>query len=485
MLNFKKMIAAAACLCITASASAFTPLSSASAANLLGDINNDNRVNIADLVSLQRYLFGSDKKIATYFADMNGDWKVDIFDFIMLRSAVGDRLPLPAPDTVANNLCSNIEKSDITVSDLSDEYILAQTGFSLDLLKRVSEPDENVLISPYSISQALAMAASGADGDTKTEMENAMGGIPIDSLNSYLAFQRLNQPDDDLCRLNTANSIWAKNGAVTVQPEFLQKMTSYFDAEFYEAPFDQSTVDDINSWVNYKTNKMIPSLIDTIYDDTDMFLIDAVAFDAQWETPFEKYDVREGSFTASNGSVETADFMASDESIFISDENAQGFIKLYAGGTYGFAALLPDEGLTPEEYISGLTAESLHNTLSDVSYTQLVIKMPKFSYEYKKHLPDALMDMGMKTAFQDNADFRKMAYASSGENLYISDVLHKTFIDVNESGTRAAAVTSVAVSECSIVIPKNEIILDRPFVYAIVDMESGLPVFIGTVNSLS
>lgn len=478
-MNYKKLLAAALSLCVAFPSAAMT---SNAADKLIGDANDDGKVTIADLVVLQNYLLGKGSLKYYENCDIYADGIVDMFDLIAMRQQILE-IPMYVP-YAAKNLSRDVESETVEGMEADEEFILGQTEFALTLFQKEIQEGQNIMISPYSIMQALAMTANGADDNTKTEMENVLGGIPMDTLNKYLYTQRTTQPNTEKCSLKTANSIWARDGRIKVYPEFLQKNANYYGADVFNTPFDLSTVTDINNWVNANTDKMIPELLDTISDDTVMYLINAVAFEAEWKEKYDEYSIGTYDFTASDGTVQSREMMNSLESCLISDESSIGFVKDYKGGKYAFAAILPNEDISVNDYISGLTAESLNSLLADRKYANVFTRLPKFSYEYNTTLNQTLIDMGMPSAFLPSANFQKMGETLTGA-LCISEVKHKTFISVDEAGTKAGAVTSVAMNECAAApIEPIEVILDRPFVYCIFDTETNIPIFIGTVNNI-
>lgn len=395
-------------------------------------------------------------------------------------------------EIVANaaDLTADITAQNVEGKKADEEFILAQTKFSVELLKQTAAADKcNLLLSPYSVMQALAMTANGADGQTRSQMEQVLGnGIPLETLNEYLYTQRTNQPQDDDCKVKTANSIWMRDepGRFTVWPEFLQLNADYYDAAAYRAPFDQSTVDDINNWCSYNTDGMIPKLLDEIAPDVVMYLINAVVFDAKWQEEYLDTSVQPRDFHAYSGETQTAEMMYSGEDAYISDDSASGFLKYYKGMRYAFAALLPDEGVDIWDYVDSLDAETLHSTLTNNEYCAVSAGIPKFSYDYGTELSEVLKTMGMPDALSSStADFSKMVDPET-DSVWINRVLHKTFIDVSEKGTKAAAITAVEMTdEAAMEEPEMKtVILDRPFVYMILDTETQLPVFIGVMTEL-
>jgi serpin B len=226
---------------------------------------------------------------------------------------------------------------------------------------------------------------------------------------------------------------------------------------------------------------MIDKILDRIEDDAVMYLINALAFDGRWQNVYDKSAINKGTFTNINGEEVSAEMMHSEEMTYLQDAFATGFMKPYQDGKYSFAAMLPNEGVDLYDYISGLTSEGLLETLHKAQSGTVIATLPKFSYEYDLSMNDALKKLGMPTAFDGmSADFSKMAHSSRG-NIYIGDVLHKTFIAVDELGTKAGAVTKVEMNDRCAFVTRWVVTLDRPFVYMIIDNETNLPVFIGTV----
>lgn len=363
------------------------------------------------------------------------------------------------------------------------------TDFAVRLFQECtrSQRDGNILVSPLSVISALAMTANGARGETLEQMEELFGA-DVASLCSYLYNYNKNLPTDQKYKLHSANSIWVRDDRrFTVQPDFLQTNAEWFNADVYMAPFDSSTLKDINKWVSRNTDKMIPNILDEIPDVAVMYLIDALAFDAEWQSVYYDYQVREDAFTREDGTTQDTEMMYSTEYTYLRDTQAQGFVKYYYDEKYAFAALLPDEGVSLAEYTASLTGERLHGLLSNPEKTAVDTAIPKFDAEYNTLLNDVLENMGMTDAFDPDAADLSGLGTSPGENLFISRVIHKTYISVNEKGTKAGAATAVEVSRKSAMTVDEEIktvYLDRPFVYMIIDCEENLPIFIGTVTDL-
>lgn len=382
--------------------------------------------------------------------------------------------PVHAMDLMEGVRANSVEKVDLSGG------IPAVCDFSLRLAQQSNLSGENVLISPLSLLYALSMTANGAQGETLTQMETVMGMDTAD-LNRWLYSFNQELTGE---QLKIANSIWFKDDSrFHVNPDFLQTNADYYGAGLYQAAFDQDTLEDINNWVKEKTNGMIPQLLNEIGPDDVMFLINALCFDGVWETPYEEYQVDKDFFTREDGEKLEVDFMYSTENLYLKDSNAAGFVKPYEGGEYAFVALLPDEGVTVEEYLESLTGERLAALLSSAERVPVITSLPKFEMECSVQMNDILMDMGMELAFNPAyADLSSLGTHDCG-NLYISQVLQKTYISVDERGTKAAAATEVTISVESALVPERmeTVKLDRPFVYMIVHWETGIPLFIGTM----
>ncbi|MGN0435222.1 MAG: serpin family protein [Wujia sp.] len=393
----------------------------------------------------------------------------------------------------ADNLIDEVEAMDAKNREPDEAYIHASAAFSIELFKKSIADDlgkgENVLISPESVMTALAMAANGADGDTLTQMEAVIcPGLNINSLNEYLYTYNNSLSDVEDVEFSIANSIWFRDNEdrIKINDGFLCLDKTYYNAAAYKEPFDNETLDKINGWVNEETKGMIPELLKEIPDEAVMYLINAIAFEGEWQTPYQDTQINEqAEFTNSKGEIEISTALMSTEDIYLKGDNAQGFMKYYKGQKLAFMAILPDEGVSVEDYVADMTAESYMDLIASKSYEDVIVQLPEFTYSYGTELNNALIDMGMEDAFEETADFSRMADTQTGE-LFISRVIHKTFIQVDRKGTKAAAVTAIETNDgCEVVEePPKNVILDRPFVYAIVDTETGLPIFIGAVHSL-
>ncbi len=361
-----------------------------------------------------------------------------------------------------------------------DAFKSAYGNFSVELLKKCFDGKSNTLISPLSVSSALTMTANGANGQTKDEMEKVLGsGIPLDELNKYLSSFSGSLTSGEDFKLKNANSIWfIKDNNFNVNNEFLQTNADFYHAEIYERAYNDEIVNDINNWVSEHTDGMIDKLLDNGDALSNIALINATAFNAVWETYYFDNFVKDGTFTDANGNEQSVTMLISEESEYIHGDNCTGFIKKYKGGKYGFAAILPDSNVSISDFVGLLNGDKLFKMLQNAESTNVVAKMPKFEYEYSTELSEALKALGMPTAFSDSADFSGI----SGDKLLISDVLHKTKISVTEEGTRAVAATGVVMSAAP--DGDKQVILNRPFMYMIIDNETKLPLFAGVYTGI-
>ena len=383
----------------------------------------------------------------------------------------------------AGSLMNNITPHKVKDVKLTDKFIESTADFSVDLFKHSYTKNKNSMISPSSVCFALGMTANGSGGETLNEFENLLGkkGININDLNSYYNSLATKLTDTKDGKLSIANSIWYNSADknLNIKNNFLQTNANYYNASAYGADFSKpDTVSDINNWVKSKTGNTIDKIIDKTNPTGIMYLINAVYFDQQWKEPYKASNVQKGIFEPMDGTPELVDFMYSKETDYIKDDKAQGFIKPYKNGKYSFVALLPNKDINIYDYVSSLTGEKFLKLINNKSDVEVDASLPRFKSEYEISLIEPLEQMGLNKRFSSTeADFRKMADYSS-ENIYVGNILHKTFITVSEQGTKASAVTAVTVSGVSN-WPCLSIYLDRPFVYAIIDNETKLPLFMG------
>lgn len=385
--------------------------------------------------------------------------------------------------------------SEDAVRNLSDDiepetYILYDdvyepepcSDFASNLFEKCFDGEVNTLVSPLSVALAFAMVAEGADNETLAEIEDVLG-MNIEELRVFAqGFLKENK------QLSISNSLWINNiDGFNVNKDFLENNSAYHNAEVFEGKFNDKTVEEINNWVNDKTEGMIDKIVDNLDERSVMCLVNALLFDAKWEEEYKEHQVNDGVFTTEKGEINPAKYLDGSDNLYIKDENAQGFVKYYDGRDYAFVALLPDADVSVQDYVKTFNRKKLDELLKNAEETKVITRLPKFEYETKLNLNSVLKDMGMEKAFdKEKADFSRLGQILGG-NIWVGDVMHSTKITVAEQGTKAGAATAVikygAGASPAQEEPK-EVYLERPFVYMIIDMENNLPIFMGTVMSV-
>ena len=368
--------------------------------------------------------------------------------------------------------------------------IEADQAFSYEIFRNTVafDDEENVIISPLSISMALSMAMNGAEEETYEEMRDvlhlhAMGKKEINE--AFKSLIELLIELDPKVTLQIANSVWHRL-SLPVKEDFLERLTEYYGAKVQELNFaDPASVDIINDWVRENTEGLIETIIDEIPDDMVMYLINALYFKGDWLRPFDTDDTRPGDFRLEDGSSVQVDMMRQESrfATYFSDE-VQMIELPYGDSLFSMTVLMPNDPEMPiDRFVEeSLSAENLNNWRANLSVgsRDVILQLPKFELEYEIEYNEILKAMGMELAFDEwEADFTGIADVSP-QNLFISEVKHKTFIRVDEEGTEAAAVTSVGIGITS--MPPS-IIVDRPFVFIIHERESGTNLFMGKVKN--
>jgi len=381
------------------------------------------------------------------------------------------------------------ENKTINLDEKSAQLIEADNTFGLELFQKIrKESDkENIMISPLSISVAFAMAYNGADKDTKTEMEKAMkiNGLTTEQINnSYKMLITALQSLDEKVVFELANAIFYADG-FTVKPDFLNINKTIYDAEVTKLQFSSnSAVETINKWVADKTHDKITKIIEQLNPLDRMVLLNAIYFNGIWTNKFDEKGTHNLSFTKTNGTSIEAPMMKKEEKLDYTTNSLFSAVKIpYGNGQYNMVVMLPATGKTSQSVIDALSFTNWKSWMTEFETKDpVVVTMPRFKFSFETELKNVLKGMGMIKAFQPNiADFSKIAE----EDLYISAAVHKSFIDVNENGTEAAAVTSITFTTTSAgnEPPKTIFYVDKPFVFAITEKDTDAILFMGEVQN--
>ena len=380
------------------------------------------------------------------------------------------------------------ETDDVTEATAVDDQLTQanlEFGFGLFEQLRQASPDSNVLVSPTSVGMALAMAYNGAAAETQTAMAEVLGlqGMDLDQVNqANQALSRYLVGLDPEVDLAIANSLWV-NQNLPVYEAFIRRVEGAYGAEVAHLNFsDPAAKDQINDWVKAETRDRIPTIVDDIPPDQLMFLINAVYFKGDWAEAFEADLTRDRPFTLADGTeIQHPRMVQGGNYFYLETDQFQAISLPYGNGSLSFEVILPAEGTDLDDFYAQLTPATWQQWMQQMRRQDGEIQLPRFQFAYEADLIPALEALGMGIAFEaGRADFSNLTELES----FINQVRHKTFIDVTEEGTEAAAATSIGIMPTSIMIPEEEpftMEVDRPFFAAIRDRHTGSLLFMGAI----
>ncbi|MBW4684279.1 MAG: serpin family protein [Komarekiella atlantica HA4396-MV6] len=369
----------------------------------------------------------------------------------------------------------------------SDPRIVdANNKFGFKLFAEVQKNDsteKNVFISPTSVAIALAMTYNGASGSTQQAMAKTLElqGMSLQEINSsYAASKKLLENPDAKVQLTIANSLWANQDA-NFQPDFLQRTQDFYQAKVSNLNFkDAAAVNTINNWVNENTRGKINKIVETIEPDQVLFLINAIYFKGNWSQEFDKSQTTQHPFNSISGRQKQHPMMSQKGDYRYYENQQFQAVSLPYGkdGKVSFYIFLPKQNSNLKTFYQNLNVENWEKWMTQFNKQAGFIRLPRFKTDYDVTLNDALKALGMEEAFSSKANFSGM-----GKNFAISQVQHKTFVEVNEEGTEAAAATSVAVEAVSLRQQPQpfKMIVDRPFFCVIRDNQTGNILFMGSI----
>ena len=369
------------------------------------------------------------------------------------------------------------------------EKVARDNAFTFDLLRAVRKhsTDANVFISPLSVSMALNMTLNGAAGTTADEMRTALreSGYSTADINTYCqSLREALLKADPKTTIGIANAIWYRQGA-TVKAPFIEANRTYYDAEVQALDFSSPTaVGTINGWCARKTNNKIKEIVKQVDPTTFMYLINAVYFKGAWTTRFEKKNTRSGDFRRADGSTQTVQMMNLMDTFRYASSNVCDYLEMdYGNHAFSMVIMLPKDGKTTRDVIATMDGKKWADAIQSLTLKEIRVLLPRFKAECEYPMHEHILpDMGMKIPFNPMlADLSGIADIGAFGRLFISSVIHKTFVQVDEEGTEAAAVTSIDI------VGSNEssfFIVDRPFLFVIREKSTGVILFIGEIGEI-
>ena len=398
----------------------------------------------------------------------------------------------------AELLTAQAQEDVVYESDVdTEEATSAMTGFSLDFMKAAMEyaEEENPVLSPASAYLALVLLACGSGGETAQELSEVLR-IPEGEWASYGSTiqEWLNRSNGETT-IKTADSVWFdSDGGYEAKQEYLDTVSEALKAEVYKANLQsKGTIEDINKWVNDATDGLIEKLREEPYDDlVRAVLLNALYFEAKWSYPFEAEATAEKTFTTADGKEITTDFLRDYgcHRYYLEADGIEGIMlpytdgEEYTEGDTAFIALRSTDGKTPEEVLEAVSPEMLREFASVEETTYMNFSMPKFDINYYQDLNDTFAAVGLKHTMSDGgADLSNMFENEEGSAMDL-DAAQIVRIQVDEEGTKAAAVTEIAASETAMIVEEPiELHFDSPFLYMIIDTETGMPIFMGILEN--
>ncbi|MHB0997975.1 MAG: serpin family protein [Armatimonadota bacterium] len=377
------------------------------------------------------------------------------------------------------------QKSSVHLSPDSD-IPAANNNFAFRLFDKMTDESQgdNVFISPVSISLALSMTLNGAEGSTKKSMLDALGlaDIPLDTINrDNTDLMRSLLSADPKVKLSIANSLWLRDG-ISFKREFLSRTRKSYNAEITNLDYtSRNALDKVNNWVNKATNGKINNIVNAgDFADSVLMLVNAIYFNGKWSEPFEDSNTKDRDFHLPDD-IKTVKMMnQSGEYLYTENPDFQAISLPYGDERFSMYIFLPSENTGLDAFLAKLDAGNWNKWTSAMTKREGSISLPKFKIEYDVELTSVLKSLGMSDAFLPSANFSGM----TDESVFISYVIHKSYLEVDEEGTEAAAATVVVMGKAAMPIApteKFEMIVDRPFFIAIHDNETGTILFMGSI----
>jgi len=392
--------------------------------------------------------------------------------------------PSPAV-TNSDAIPTTINTSNPSILKCDKEIVDASNTFGFHLLQKINNEtadNENIFISPSSVSIALALTANGANGETRDELLNALGfqGKSMEVVDEhFMNFTKTVSSLDPQAQLSIANSLWPADW-LSVDQAFIDVSTKYFDAETRPLDFsDPNANDTINAWVEDKTNDRIKDILHELDASVAMVIANAIYFKADWSVEFNEENTHETEFTTTDGSKTMVDMMSRSGKIdYYTNETMQAVELFYGDSTFSMVIMLPTEHHSTDEIIASLNDENWNTMNNSFVSEEIAFYLPKTKIEWKDNIARFIKAFGVNKAFGD-ADFSNI---TNSVGLFVDEIIHQSFLEVNEKGSEAAAATVVVIRYESVQPEPIMFRADKPFVLAIKENNTNSVLFLGEVN---
>ncbi|MEY8309177.1 serpin family protein [Erysipelotrichaceae bacterium 51-3] len=386
----------------------------------------------------------------------------------------------------AESEASSTQSSQVVTTPASNVNAITELdhlfAFSWDLFNNTRDENDNSILSPFSAWMALGMMANGTGGETRKQMEDVFG-LSIEQINGLASSALKATSADEAHTLRLADSVWIRaSESDSILDSYKNLLAADYQAESFETDFDDSTKQQINDWVREHTDGLIDQMPVDLSPTTMMILLNALSFDSAWQNEYEDDQIVEEMFHNQNGSEASVQMMKSDETQYISSQGLHGFTKLYKGYHYGLTVLIPEGDQSLDEVLHKVEGVKLLQDLKNPTYSIVHASFPEFTLSSEQGLIKPLQKMGLSLPFGNEADFSNL---SQETGLHVSEIKQKAKIEVSRTGTKAAAATDIGVAGAALTEEEYTITCDRPFLYILSEIETGTPIFVGTVENIS